>query len=70
MILQTMIVITGFLAIWFSQDKNKNLRKLAPIIGLIGQPFWFYSSILAEQYGIFILSILYTLAWTKGLLND
>ena len=37
------------------------------IIGMLGQPFWFYASWKAEQWGIFAVSVLYALAWMKGL---
>jgi hypothetical protein len=34
---------------------------------MLGQPFWFYASWKAEQWGIFAVSVLYALAWMKGL---
>ena len=34
--------------------------------GLAGQPFWFYAAVDGEQWGIFLLSVLYTLVWAKG----
>jgi nicotinamide riboside transporter PnuC len=64
---QTMIVVTGVLAIWLSQDALESRRKWAPILGLIGQPFWFYAAYTTEQWGIFVLCFFYTAAWAKGL---
>lgn len=66
MIEQIGIALTGVTAIYLSQDKRENVRKWACIFGLIGQPFWFYSSWTAEQYGIFALCFLYTFAWARG----
>jgi len=66
MIDQLGIAATGVTAIYLSQDKRESWRKWACIFGLIGQPFWFYSSWVAEQYGIFALCFLYTLAWARG----
>lgn len=66
MIEQIGIALTGVTAIYLSQDKRENVRKWACIFGLGGQPFWFYSSWTAEQYGIFALCFLYTLAWARG----
>ena len=40
---QIAIVLTGTTAIWLSQDERAAWRKWACIIGLCGQPFWFYS---------------------------
>jgi len=64
------IAIFGVIAIWLSQDKRNSYRKWACIFGLIGQPFWFYSSYIAEQWGIFTLCFFYTYAWFKGLHNN
>lgn len=66
MIEQIGIAATGVTAIFLSQDKREHVRKWACISGLIGQPFWFYSSWVAGQFGIFILCFLYTLAWARG----
>lgn len=37
-----MIALTGVSAIWLSQSKRDDYRKYASVLGLIGQPFWFY----------------------------
>jgi len=66
MIEQIGIAATGVTAIFLSQDKREGWRKWACIFGLIGQPFWFYSSFVAGQWGIFGLCFLYTLAWARG----
>ena len=60
------IALFGVVAIWLSQDKSKQRRKYGPVFGLIGQPFWFYTAYAHEQWGIFALSILYTISWAKG----
>lgn len=64
---QFAIALTGVAAIWLSQDKRESWRRYSCVLGLIGQPFWFYSSWKAQQWGIFILSIFYTWAWIRGL---
>lgn len=67
MIEQIVIALTGVPAVWLSQDKKPKLRRWAPILGLIGQPFWIYSSWKAQQWGIFVLCFLYTWGWARGL---
>ena len=67
---QLMIAFTGVTAVWLSQDYRHDWRKYACIFGIIGQPFWFYSSYMAEQWGIFILCFFYTYAWLKGVRNN
>ena len=67
MLSQSIIVITGVLAVWLSQDARESRRRFACLFGMAGQPFWFYSTYQAEQWGIFALSFLYTFAWIKGI---
>ena len=66
MIDQIMIGVTGTLAVYFSQTSNVKLKRWACILGLIGQPFWFYTTYTAEQWGIFILAFIYTAGWLVG----
>ena len=61
---QIIIALTGCTAIWLSQGEKG--AKYASILGLIGQPFWFYATYQAEQWGIFILCFFYTIAWYRG----
>jgi hypothetical protein len=63
---QLFIAIFGVSAIWLSQDADIERRKYASILGLVGQPFWFYASYTTEQWGIFVLCFLYSWAWLKG----
>ena len=65
---QFFIMIFGCSAIWLVSRKE-DYRKWGYLIGLISQPFWFYSSYKAEQYGIFFLSLFYTYSWTQGVYN-
>ena len=63
---QFAIALTGILAVWLTQDQRHSVQKYACLFGLAGQPFWFYTTYQAEQWGIFILSFFYTFAWAKG----
>ena len=63
---QLAIAFTGILAVWLTQDQRHSVRKYACLFGLAGQPFWFYTTYQAEQWGIFTLSFFYTFAWAKG----
>ncbi|WP_399696638.1 hypothetical protein [Xenophilus sp.] len=64
---QIAIPILGALAAWLSQERRPRLQRWACIFGLIGQPFWFWASWKAEQWGIFAVSVLYGAAWLRGL---
>ncbi|MBB1599993.1 hypothetical protein [Variovorax sp. UMC13] len=64
---QIAIPILGALAAWCSQERRESWRRWACIFGIVGQPFWFYASWKAEQWGIFAVSVLYGAAWIRGL---
>jgi len=66
MISQLALGILGVIAIYLTQDSRASVRRFACLFGLASQPFWFYTTWQAEQWGIFALSILYTLSWLKG----
>ena len=71
MLVQIIIALTGGIAILLSQQEKKpEWKKYASILGLIGQPFWFYTTFVHEQWGIFILSFFYTYAWFVGFKNN
>ena len=67
---QLAIAFTGAFAVYLSQDKSPKARKFACIFGLIGQPFWFYTTYTNEQWGIFALCFFYTYSWLKGFKNN
>ena len=67
MIEQVFIAFTELIAIWLLQAKSTEYRKWACIFGLLGQPFWFYASYEANQWGAFTLCFFFTLAWLKSL---
>lgn len=69
MIDQIAIAVTGLTAVFLSQTKSENTRKYACLFGLAGQPFWFYATYTAEQWGIFVLCFFYTISWANGLRN-
>lgn len=69
MIDQIGIAVLGVSAVGLSQAKSPKARRWAPIFGVLGQPFWFYTTFVAEQWGIFALTFLYTAAWGRGVYN-
>ena len=66
MIEQIALGCTGGVAIWLSQDKRDHFRRYACLFGLAGQPFWFYTTFTHQQWGIFMLSFIYTWSWYRG----
>lgn len=66
MIEQLIIAITGMVAIFLTQTRNIKTQRYACLFGLIGQPFWLMATWHSQQWGIFILSLFYTVAWLRG----
>lgn len=65
-IAQVGIALCGVTAIFLTQTKSRDLQRFACIFGLAGQPFWMWSAISADQWGILALTGLYAFAWGKG----
>jgi hypothetical protein len=61
------IALTGCVAIYLSQDQRESWRRWSSVLGMLGQPFWFYATWKAEQWGIFALTFIYTYSWGRGL---
>lgn len=60
------IALFGVVAIALTQDPNRGRQRYACLFGLAGQPFWLYAAWHSQQWGIGIVTVLYTLAWSRG----
>lgn len=71
MFTQIMIIIFSGAAILLLNQNNRRLGWWGSLIGLCGQPFWFYSVWTAKpfQWGIALLVVAYTVAYAMGLHN-
>lgn len=65
-VIQTLIVLSGVLAVALTQSMLAERRRWAPIVGLIGQPFWLYITCSWATWGMFVCSLLYTVIWCYG----
>lgn len=63
---QLAIGLCGVTAVFLSQDARLSRRRYACLFGLASQPFWFYATWKAQQWGIFALSFLYAFSWMRG----
>ena len=66
-ICQLSIALTGAGQAWLFTRADIELSTLGCVVGLIGAPFWFYTSFKNKQYGIFIVAIWYTVCFIDGL---
>lgn len=69
MINQIGIFIFGVSAILLIGLKDEKLRKWGFVCGLLSQPFWFYTTWKAGQWGIFAMSFVYAYSWANGFRN-
>lgn len=58
--------IVGVSAIRITQAGTPGQQKWASVLGLIGQPAWFYIAYADKNWGIFVLCLFYTEAWVRG----
>jgi len=67
-IAQIMIILLGGVAIWLV-GRLEHWQRWGYIAGFLSQPFWFWTAIQHDQWGIFCLSVWYTYAWSMGIWN-
>lgn len=63
LIAQIGVSIFGIAAIVLVFRKNK----WGFLFGLLSQPFWFITSFVNKQWGVFFLTIIYTFSWAYGI---
>jgi hypothetical protein len=69
-IIQFLLFSLSGYAIYLTQHKDKRKNKQACLYGLASQPFWWYSAIVNQQWGILALNIYCTYSWLTGLYNN
>lgn len=60
---QVAIFIFGVLGVVLVARKNK----WGFVFGVMVQPFWFMTAFFNEQWGVFLISIVYTASWSYGI---
>lgn len=70
MIPQLFIMLFGVSAIWLVGRKEPRVRRWGFVCGLCAQPFWLWTTLSHEQYGIAALCLLYGYSWASGLRNN
>lgn len=66
LIAQLAILVLGPTAIVLA---NTQWRKAAPVVGLMSQPFWFWTTIAHHQWPVLATCFIYTGAWAFGFYN-
>jgi hypothetical protein len=63
------IVLFGMTAVWLVNDHRPEVARWGPVLGLISQPFWYWTSLAHHQWGIAVCSLVYTWSWYRGVRN-
>lgn len=65
MIVQIGIAVPGVIALWLVNGRKS---RWGPVFGLLSEPCWLYTSIVHRQWGAVAMSVLYTVAWIRGVM--
>lgn len=63
---QFLILCLGGASIWLV-SRRESWNRWGFVIGLLSQPFWFYTTLEAKQYGVFLLNLWYTYSFCQGI---
>ena len=67
---QVCLVFTGVIAVWLAGSKSEKGRFWAGMFGMAGEPFWFITGYLNNQWGILVLVFLYAFSWGRVIWNN
>lgn len=62
---QAILTCCGIGSLYFMASKDARKRLLAGSIGLLGEPFWFATAYINDQYGVMILVFVYGAGWIR-----
>lgn len=71
-IVQFLLTVFGLTATWWGLGNNPRLRRLAPIVGLIGQCFWVLFTLNAQRAGVdvrglWVVVSAFSLVYARGI---
>lgn len=67
MIIQTAIIVLSCTS--NAIQASKKYYRWSFIVGLLSQPFWIYSTWQAQQWGMFFVSLWFTMNFIRGIRN-
>jgi len=62
---QFVITCTGMGSLYFMASQSPRDRLKGGLIGLFGEPFWFFTAFINNQPGIIALAFIYAIAWIR-----
>ncbi len=67
---QIAILVFSLSAMWLANAHRPKIRRWGCVIGLFCEPFWFYTTFIHQQWGIFVAAFFYTGGWAYGFYNQ
>lgn len=65
---QAFILLLGVSAVFLVGSKGPS-RRYGYLCGILAQPFWLWTTIAHEQWGIAAMCLFYGFSWARGLRN-
>lgn len=65
-LLQLGLAVFGLGALAMALGRSDRLRRWAPVVGLLGQPLWFWFALRSEAWGLVVLAAAYTFVYAAG----
>lgn len=65
-LLQLALAVFGLAALAMAMGQRPALQKWAPIVGLLGQPFWFWFAMRSSAWGLLVLAVAFTATYAFG----
>ena len=62
---QAILTCCGIGSLYFMASTDARKRLLAGCIGLFGEPFWFATAYINDQYGVMLLVFIYGTGWLR-----
>lgn len=65
-LIQIALALSGLTALWLALGISAKGRRWAPVVGLLGQPFWLLFAWSSNAWGLFVLSLAYSGVYARG----
>lgn len=65
--IQSIIFIFGVLYMWLLSCEKEKYMALGFLVLILVQPFWFYTTLSNQQYGMFTLAVIYFFIGLRGI---
>jgi multisubunit Na+/H+ antiporter MnhB subunit len=63
---QAALAFFGLTALWLAMGTSARGRRWAPVLGLMGQPWWLLHAWSTSAWGLLVLSLAYTAVYARG----